>query len=106
EVRVSMADADDAVKLGMTATVIVGQKLDARSFIIPMSALGGSKEQPAVWIVSDGKTHQVPVQVLRYTETGAVVSGALDAAMNMVSAGIHLMHEGMDVSVLQRQHNG
>ncbi|MGH8455828.1 MAG: efflux RND transporter periplasmic adaptor subunit, partial [Stenotrophobium sp.] len=107
EARVTILDPDAAVQLGMSANVLVGEELHGSLFQLPLSALGGSKEQPAVWIVGeDGKAHEVPVTVLRYLETGAVVTGALDAKMNMVSAGTHLMTEGLAVSVIQRERHG
>lgn len=104
EARVALLEGGDAVQLGMTATVLLGARMDEAAFSVPLSALGGSKEQPAVWVVgADGKTHAVQVQVLRYLETGAIVSGALAPDMRMVSAGTHLMVEGRQVTVIERK---
>lgn len=105
EARIAIENADADVQLGMTATVIMGSKIDAGSFIVPLTALGGATEKPAVWVVAAGKAHSIPVQVLRYLETGAVVAGALTPQMDMVSAGAHLLVEGQAVTTRPRERN-
>ena len=104
EARVAIENADDAVQLGMTATVVLRAEITPGAFIVPLSALGGSKEQAAVWTVDqDSKTRAVPVKVLRYVEQGAVIAGALTAEMQLVTAGTHLMVDGATVSTIPRQ---
>ena len=104
EARITLLNGDAAVQLGMTATVVLGARVDAGAFIVPLSALGGTQEQAAVWIVGeDNMTHPVPVKVLRYVEQGAVIAGALNAQMKMVTAGTHLMVDGASVIALERK---
>ena len=103
EARITVENADAEVQLGMTATVVMGSKIDAGSFIVPLTALGGTEQKPAVWIVAGGKAQSIPVQVLRYLETGAVVAGALTPQMDMVSAGAHLLTEGQAVVTRPRE---
>jgi len=56
-----------------------------------------------VWTVSgDGKAHTVPVNVLRYVEGFAVVSGALTPGMPLISAGVQLLGEGQPVKAMER----
>lgn len=104
EARVSIEGADAAVQLGMTATVVLRAEMTPGAFIVPLSALGGSKAQAVVWKVDEeSKTRAVPVQVLRYLEQGAVIAGPLSADMLLVTAGTHLMVDGATVSTLPRQ---
>lgn len=107
EARISILDADADVQLGMTATVLMGAKVDGRLFSVPLSALGSRDGQPVLWTVdAQGRTQPLPVQVQRYVESGAIVSGALDAGMPVVTAGVQLMVEGQAVTTVPRTREG
>lgn len=104
EARVSILDADDSIQLGMTATVLMGAKMDGQLFSVPLSALGMVKEQAVLWTVdAESRTRPLPVQVMRYVETAAIVSGALTPQMKIVSAGVPLMVDGQQVTTVPRQ---
>lgn len=104
EARVSIVDADEAVQLGMTATVVMGAQTDKQLFSVPLSALGNSGEQPVVWIVdAQSQTRPLPVQVLRYIEGAAIVAGAMTAETRIVSAGVQLMVDGRQVTTIARK---
>jgi len=103
EARVSIIGSDDAVQLGMTATVYMGARIEASVFQVPLSAVAQVDNKPVVWTVStDGKAHQIPVTVLRYVEGFAVVSGALTPGMPLISAGVQLLVEGQPVKAMER----
>lgn len=103
EARISIIGADDAVQLGMTATVYMGARTDASLFQVPLSAVAQFNNKPVVWTVSsDGKAHTIPVNVLRYVEGFAVVSGALTPGMPLISAGVQLLIEGQPVKAMER----
>ena len=107
EARITIVDADADVQLGMTATVLMGAKLDGRLYKVPLSALGSRDGQPVLWLVNaQNQTQSLPVQVQRYVESGAIVSGALDAKMQIVTAGVQLMVEGQTVTTVARQREG
>lgn len=104
EARITIVDSDDAVQLGMTATVFMGAKIDGALFQVPLSAVAQVDGKPVVWTVNnDNKTQKVPVTVLRYVEGFAVVSGALNPGMSLVSAGVQLLREGELVKPIERQ---
>jgi multidrug efflux system membrane fusion protein len=103
EARVSIIGSDDAVQLGMTATVYMGSRIEASLFQVPLSAVAQVDNKPVVWTVStDGKAHKIPVNVLRYVENFAVVSGALTPGMPLISAGVQLLVEGQQVKAMER----
>lgn len=103
EARVSIVGADDAVQLGMTATVYMGARVEASLFQVPLSAVAQVDNKPVVWTVAaDGKAHKIPVAVLRYVEGFAVVSGALTPGMPLISAGVQLLVEGQQVKAMER----
>lgn len=103
EARVSIVDADAAVQLGMTASVIMGEEIQASLFRVPLSALGTANGKPAVWVITAGHAHALPVTVLRYVEGFAIVNGDLKPEMQMVSAGVHLLVENQEVTTLERK---
>lgn len=106
DARVSILQADASIDLGITAAVILGERMEQSLFMIPASALGGTKEQPVVWLVESGKSRTIPVQALRYLETGVVVKGQLNPEMNIVSAGVHLLVPGQEVRAIPRVREG
>lgn len=108
EARVSFVDADDAVRLGMTANVIVGNAAPTQTFRLPLTAVTQLDGKAAVWAVREagegGATAQpVPVQVLQYLNDAAVVTGELKPDDRLVSAGVHLLTPGMAVRPLDRK---
>ncbi|ULQ45531.1 efflux RND transporter periplasmic adaptor subunit [Flagellatimonas centrodinii] len=103
-VRLALVDADDRVRLGMTASAFLQLGADRPLFGIPSSALGELDGTPVVWQVDENDTvHPLSVEVDRYTEQGVVVAGDLGPDRALVSAGVHLLSPGQAVTVIQRQ---
>jgi membrane fusion protein, multidrug efflux system len=108
EARVTVLDADDAVQLGATATVLLLDAGDGSTFRLPATALGAlDKDRAAVWTVVAGPdgtqvVKPVPVKVMQYLEGAAIVAGALSAKDRLVTAGVHLLVEGMPVQPIDR----
>lgn len=103
-VRLALLTDDPEVALGMTASAFLQMSAQQPVFGIPASALGEHAGQPAVWTVdASGQTQPLPVTVLRYTEQGVAVTGALSAEQALVSAGVHLLAPGMAVTAVPRQ---
>lgn len=105
--RVTIEDADEHVRLGATATVMLRATNDARIFRLPAAALGAiERDRPAVWRVIDGAEGEtveaVPVKVLRYLDGSVAVAGPLRADDRLVSAGVHLLTDGMAVQAVER----
>lgn len=99
--RVSIAQADAAVKLGMTATVEIDTQA-APTLSVAQSALFRIDGQPQVWVV-DQKSGKVAARSVRLGElTGdraAILSG-LAAGEWVVTAGVHKIAPGQQVRVL------
>lgn len=106
EARVSFLDADETVRLGMTANVIVGTAAQAQSYRVPLTAVSQHDGKAAVWVLRGGESgaraHPVPVQLLQYLNDAAIVSGDLGPDDQLVSAGVHLLTPGMAVRPLDR----
>lgn len=106
-VRVALAEADPRVRLGMTANVVQTLETDRPLFGIAHTALGEHEGQPCVWTVDEeSRVQPVPVEVVRYTEAGVVVAGALAPDDRLVTAGVHLLNAGEVVRAQPRQRRG
>lgn len=103
--RVSFAEPDAAVKLGMTATVEVdGEATPGLS--VAQAALFKINGQPQVWVV-DRKTQTVAARSVQLGalsgERAAIVSG-LAAGEWVVTAGVHKIAPGQRVRLPQPIH--
>lgn len=104
--RITIREPDAAVQLGMTAAVLLGERIEGSVFAVPMSAVLMRGEQAQVWRVKNGAAEPLAVRVLRYTEQAALVSGALSAQDAIVTAGVHLLAPGQAVTTLPRVRKG
>ena len=104
-VRVSVINADESLRWGMTANVgIAGMKsgaLPAGAIVVPLTALNEQGQATQVWVVGPGNAVQPrPVQVAQYLESGAVVAQGLEGGEMIVVAGVHKLNPGEVVKPL------
>jgi RND family efflux transporter MFP subunit len=103
-VRVSVPDADAALRLGMTASVALPNAPDAlaqTSALLPMTALYQKGEQAAVWVLgSDSRLQLRPVEIGQYREDGVVIARGLANGERVVTAGVHKLIAGQAVRPL------
>ena len=97
DVRVSIADADEAVKLGMTAGVRLAQD-EADEIIIPSSALTQVSGKSSVWIIDkNGIASPREVKAGQYTENGVMITSGLNVGEMVAIAGVHTLIKGQKV---------
>lgn len=97
-VRVSFIKADDDVKLGMTAYVAFLGATDEGQIAVPLSAIYQQGDKTLVWAVgADNKLSPRLVNVVKYRENAALVTGPLKAGELIVAAGVHKLREGQVV---------
>lgn len=102
--RVSFLKPDAGVKLGMTATVEVGNAA-APGLSVPQSALFRINGQPQVWVL-DATTHQVSARSVQLGEMSgdrATVRSGLQAGEWVVTAGVHKIAPGQQVRLAPTQ---
>jgi len=89
-VRYSLPDADDSVRLGMTATLHLNESFGASTVRIPSSALFNQGNGPGVWVVNPqtGRLVLRPVTVVNYTDRDAFVRGQLADGESIVTSGV------------------
>ena len=100
--KISFAEPDAAVKLGMTANVAIGDRATGPVITLPLTALTEAQGKPAVWVV-DPTTSQVnlrPVAIGAYREDGVTVRDGLRPGEIVVTAGVHKLIPGETVRVV------
>jgi RND family efflux transporter MFP subunit len=100
--KITILEPDAAVKLGMTANVVLGDRAGGEVITLPLTALTQVDGKPAVWVV-DPQTSQVnlrPVAVGAYREDGVTVRDGLHTGEVVVTAGVHKLLPGEKVRVM------
>ncbi len=101
EVRISLPNAPEQMRLGATVTGSVSFDVGG-TVELPGSALFEQNGKPAVWIVDlkTGTVRTEPVSVARYTADSIVLSGGLQKGDVVVTAGVQKLIPGQRVRLL------
>lgn len=100
--KIAILDGDDDVRLGMTARV-EADTAAAEGIMLPLAALYRKERQTAVWII-DPATQSVRLAAIK---TGALqgdqitVAEGLKDGDRVVTAGVHKLHDGQKVRVVE-----
>ncbi|MBI3562808.1 MAG: efflux RND transporter periplasmic adaptor subunit [Gammaproteobacteria bacterium] len=100
-VKIKIDDPDNALKLGMTASVVLqgADQTASSATLLPLSALLQQQQQPAVYVLSpDNHLSLRPVVVAQYREQVAVIASGLHAGERVAAVGVHKLHEGERVN--------
>ncbi|MCJ2019159.1 efflux RND transporter periplasmic adaptor subunit [Methylobacterium sp. E-065] len=99
--RFSLPGADDTVKLGMTATITLGQSEGERVMRVPLSALINQGSGPAVWIVEDGgRLSLKPVRLAGYDAQDALITSGLAEGSQVVRLGAQKLDASQRVRIV------
>lgn len=102
--RFTIADADDSVALGMTATVKLSHGDDGQIARLPLSAVINRGAGAAVYVVDDTNALVLrPVKVASYTEDAALVTSGLGEGDKVVTLGVQKLEAGLKVRTLSSQ---
>ena len=101
QVRLSLIDHPEAMRLGATVTGRL-QLEGGAGISIPASALTSIDRQPAVWIVDPTNLTVAlrNVEVQRFDPASAVISQGLEPGDVVVTAGVQALHPGQKVRLL------
>lgn len=106
DARASLLDSDDAIALGMTATVSLNRETP-ELLRLPHSAVfqqEAGKDGPAVWVVADdGSVKLRQIQVLRWGDDAAWIGAGLKPGERIVATGVHKVHAGEKVRYTDRR---
>ena len=97
--RITVLDADAAMKLGMTASVSLATGESGSVMRLPAAALFQSDGKPAVWKLDPtSNTLQLArVEIGKYVDDKVLVLSGLDAGDIVVRAGVHKLTAGEKV---------
>ncbi|MEO8304983.1 MAG: efflux RND transporter periplasmic adaptor subunit [Betaproteobacteria bacterium] len=100
-VRISVLDADPAMKLGMTANVHLKGGQRTRAVMLPATSLFQDGGRAAVWVVdtASSQVKLLPVDVGQYVNDKVVVLSGLSEGEMVVLAGVHKLFAGEKVRV-------
>ncbi|MET0280981.1 MAG: efflux RND transporter periplasmic adaptor subunit [Steroidobacteraceae bacterium] len=101
QVRTSILEPPDTLRLGMTVSVRLPRVGGAPSIALPASAIFQQEGKPAVWIVNTDNTVALrPVSIERYDTGWAYVARGLRSGERVVTAGVHRLAPGEKVKLL------
>ena len=100
--KFSLPGADDAVSLGMTATLTLADPVTERVARLPLSALFSQGDGPSLY-VADSKTGDVtlkPVTVKAYETNDVLVTGGVEEGSSVVVLGVQKLDPAQKVRVV------
>lgn len=95
--RFTIADADERVAFGMTATVSLERVRETPVAKLPLSAVLNHGGGPAVYVVADGTLALQPVKVAAFTEKAAHVTSGVKDGDSVVTLGVQKLEAGLRV---------
>ena len=96
--RFTIADADETVALGMTATVTLARTADAKIAKLPLAAVLNRGSGPAVYVVDASGVLEVrDVKVAAFTEDAALVTDGVRDGEVVVTLGVQKLQAGLKV---------
>lgn len=102
--RFTIQDPENAVALGMTATVTLSHAADASFAKLPLSAILNRGNGPSVYVVRDsGELELRPVKVASFTEDAALVTSGVVDGDHVVSFGVQKLAAGQRVRTTDAQ---
>lgn len=100
--RFSLPDADEAVALGMSATLSLQDPKSPSVAKVPLAALFNQGDGPALWqIKADGTLALTHVRVARYDGETAYVTGGIAENATVVALGVQKLEAGEKVRIMR-----
>jgi len=101
DLRIQLLNADQRIKLGMTAQVSFAPATAAPTIIVPSTAVTRHGEQAVVWVIdAKHQAHLRQVTTGALTENGIEITSGLHAQETIATIGIHTLTEGMQVQAV------
>lgn len=97
--RIAVIDADDAVMLGMTASVFARDAGSGSAMRLPLTAIHDRDGRSQVWIV-DSVTSRVTARAVTLGAAqgdSVIVQDGVARGETVVTAGVHMLHDGQKV---------
>lgn len=96
--RYTIPDADDAVRLGMSATLTLREEPGVWAARLPMTSLFDHGRGPCVWVLDTaGKLTPRAVEIARYDRRGVLIGGGLAEGERVVVLGVQKLDPSLTV---------
>lgn len=99
DVRISLDNPPQSVKLGMTADVQVTNSTGQKTAFIPLAAIYQTGNTPKVWVIKKGAVTLKPVKIGTFGDGVVQVLDGLQDEDLIVTAGVNKLREGQKVRV-------
>jgi RND family efflux transporter MFP subunit len=105
QARFTIEAADDAVALGMTATVRLVRKEGRLVVRLPLGAIYSDGGGASVWVVTSDNAHlrRTPVEVIEFHQNEVLIARGLGASERVVALGAQLLDEDRLVRVVEER---
>jgi RND family efflux transporter MFP subunit len=100
--RIAVKDADSALRLGMTASVVAADVEGSTAIRLPLTAIYHKDGEPLVWVVDD-QTSRVATRAVELGsahDDKVLIVGGLAGGETVVTAGVHMLHAGQQVKTV------
>ena len=99
--KFSLPDADDAVSLGMTATLTLSDHATSQVARLPLSALFSEGREPSLYVVNEqGEVNLKPVTVKSYDSNDVLITAGVKEGEKVVALGVQKLDPGQKVRVV------
>src|SRR5262249_4435657 len=96
--KFTIADADEDVALGMTATLTLSDTAGARVARLPLSALFNQGDGPSLYVADDsGAVARKRVTVRSYDSNEVLIDGGVDEGAEVVAVGVQKLDPAQKV---------
>lgn len=100
--RYTIVNLDEAVRLGMSATLTLTEASSERAARLPLTALFNHGRGPSVWVVDDaGRLTAHNVTVARYEGQSALIASGVSDGEYVATLGVEKLDEGVVVRPTQ-----
>jgi RND family efflux transporter MFP subunit len=105
QARFTIEAADDAIALGMTATVRLLRKEGRAAVRLPLGAIYTDGGGPSVWVVTADNAHlrRTPVEVLEFHQDKVLIASGLSDGERVVTLGAQLLDEGRSIRIVEER---
>jgi RND family efflux transporter MFP subunit len=101
--KFSLPGADDAVSLGMTATLTLCDRATSKVARLPLSALFNEGREPSLYVVNDaGEISLKPVTVKSYDSKDVLITGGIKEGEKVVALGVQKLDRSQRVRVVSQ----
>jgi multidrug efflux system membrane fusion protein len=99
QLKAALTRTDPAVRLGMTANLVIDRTAGTAGARLPLPALGSLDGKPVVWVVDgEGIVQPRQVEVAGYSQDAVTIAAGLKEGETVVIAGVHKLLPGQKVA--------